>query len=246
MIGIDLTGRRALITGATRGIGAQIADDFEALGAELLLTGTDPEAIDVLSEKHPSRTYRAVDFLDEGATHAFIEGLENERRIDILVNNAGINRISDIHASDVADWDAISKVNLHTPVLLTRTVSGMMRRNGYGRIVNISSIFGVVSKAKRSFYSTTKFGILGLTVASALDLAREGVLVNAVSPGFVLTDLTRRVLGEEGMAELADQVPIGRFAEPSEISAVVAFLASDLNTYITAQNLVVDGGFVSA
>ncbi len=119
-----------------------------------------------------------------------------------------------------------------------------MRRQAYGRIVNIGSIFGVVSKAHRAFYSATKFGIRGLTVASSLDLASSGVLVNTVSPGFVSTDLTRQILGEEQMRELAGEVPMSRFAQPDEISRVVAFLASDLNSYITGQNIIVDGGFV--
>jgi len=121
-----------------------------------------------------------------------------------------------------------------------------MRRRGYGLIVNIGSIFGLVSRAERTFYSTTKFGIRGLTRGSALDLAGAGILVNTVSPGFVLTELTRRILSGQEMRELAQEVPLGRFAEPEEIARVVAFLASDLNSYITGQNIVVDGGFVSA
>ena len=119
-----------------------------------------------------------------------------------------------------------------------------MQERKFGRIINITSIFGVISKAKRSIYTTTKFGLRGLTVTSAIELAPYNVLVNSVSPGFVLTELTKSILSEEEMKNLASQVPIGRFAEPDEISHVVLFLASPLNTYLTGQNIVVDGGFV--
>lgn len=245
---IDFADRTALITGATRGIGAQIAKDLGGLGAKLILTGTDPSVVEELNAG-VDRTrcrYIAVDFSSEAQLSSFAEEISREDRIDVLVNNAGINRINPIDESIVSDWDAISAVNLRAPVVITRSVSGLMRRQGYGRIINVGSIFGVVSKAHRSFYSATKFGIRGLTAGSALDLAGDGVLVNTVSPGFVSTDLTREILGEEQMQELADEVPLGRFAEPSEISRVIAFLASDLNTYITGQNIIVDGGFVSA
>ena len=126
-----------------------------------------------------------------------------------------------------------------------REISRKMKKNQYGRIVNISSIFGVISKAKRSIYTTTKFGLRGLTVTAAIELAPYKVLVNSVSPGFVLTELTKRMLSEEEIKALSGQVPLGRFAEVDEISRIVLFLASSLNTYLTGQNIVVDGGFIS-
>ena len=247
---LDFAGRTAVVTGATRGIGERIARDLEDLGARLILTGTDREGIDRLQasadQAGSQRRYVAVDFLDRDQLSAFASELQAETKIDILINNAGINRINPIDRSSVEDWDAICDVNLRAPVVLTRSVATLMRTHGYGRIVNIASIFGVVSKAERSFYSSTKFGLLGLTRASALDLAKDNVLVNAVSPGFVSTDLTREILGPSQMRHLAEQVPLGRFADPSEISPMVLFLASELNTYVTGQNIIVDGGFVSA
>ena len=120
-----------------------------------------------------------------------------------------------------------------------------MKDRHYGRVINIASIFSVISKPKRALYSMTKFGLCGLTVASALGLAPYNVLVNSVSPGFVLTDMTRSILSQEEMKELSSQVPLGRFAKPEEISKLILFLASDLNTYLTAQNIVVDGGFTN-
>jgi 3-oxoacyl-[acyl-carrier protein] reductase len=248
---IDFQGQTVLITGATRGMGKQFADDFAGLGADLILTGTDQERIETLNREakqsgHLARNYHAVDFTDTESTKNFIKTIESYQKIDVCINNAGINRINFVDDTLLEDWNDITAVNLTAPFLVTRTVSRIMKKNRYGRIVNIGSIFGVVSKAKRSIYSTTKFGLRGLTTTSAIELAPFNVLVNSVSPGFVLTELTKSILSREEMEKLAAEVPVGRFAETEEISKVVLFLASPLNTYLTGQNIVVDGGFVSA
>ena len=175
----------------------------------------------------------------------FLLKVKQMKRIDICINNAGINRINPIDETLVEDWDEISAVNLDAPFLITREVSSIMKNNNYGRIINISSIFGVISKAKRVLYSMSKFGLHGLTVSSAIDLAPYNILVNAVSPGFVNTELTRRILGPEEMKRMVKEIPMGRLAETKEISNAVLFLASDINTYITGQNIIVDGGFVN-
>ncbi len=143
------------------------------------------------------------------------------------------------------DFDDIMAVNLKAPFMITRVVAKIMKKNGYGRIVNISSIFGHISREKRSIYSTTKFGLRGLTVAASNELARYNVLVNSVSPGFVLTELTEKILTEEERAEIKSRIPAGRFALPEEISKAVLFLASSLNTYIAGQDIIVDGGYVN-
>lgn len=247
---IDFQGQTVLITGATRGMGKQFADDFTKLGANLILTGTDKDKIEILSreakhDKQASRKYYAVDFANAESTKAFIEAIETYQKIDVCINNAGINRINFIDETLLEDWKDILNVNLGAPFMITRAVSRLMKKNRYGRIINIASIFGIISKAKRSIYTTTKFGLRGLTVSSAIELAPYNVLVNSVSPGFVLTELTKNILSEAEMEDLARQVPMGRFAEPNEISRVVLFLASSLNTYLTGQNIVVDGGFVN-
>lgn len=247
---IDFRGQTALVTGGTKGIGKQIADDLAALGADVIMTGSNPDTIALLNREaaqagKTSYRYMTVDFLDKDSTRSFLEELAGMKKIDVCINNAGINRINFIDETLLEDWDDLSAVNLDAPFLVTRTVSRIMKSNGYGKIVNISSIFGVISKAKRSLYSMTKFGLRGLTVSSAIDLAPYNVLVNAVSPGFVLTDLTRSILSQAEMDNLAAQVPIGRFAQPGEISNAVLFLASRHNTYITGQNLIIDGGFVN-
>jgi len=244
---LDFDGQTALVTGATRGIGHQLARDFASLGARVVLTGTQEQAAVQSASSLPARGHRGlgVDFSDADSTRSFLAAVELEPRIDVLVNNAGINRINPVDAVLDEDWLAVQRVNLEAPVRLTRTVSRIMKANGYGRIVNIASIFGVISKEKRALYSMTKFGLRGLTVASAHDLAKYGVLVNSVSPGFVRTDLTDKMLSPSEQASLTDQIPLRRFAKPDDISPVVMFLASSLNTYVTAQNVVVDGGFIS-
>ena len=247
---IDFQGQVVMVTGATRGIGKQIAHDLAELGAELILTGTNKEQIDVLNkaavrDKTVKRKYLAVDFTDRESMKWFLDEISGYDRIDVCINNAGINRINYIDDTLDEDWNDLLAVNLEAPLMITRELSRIMKKNNYGRIINFSSIFGVISKGKRLLYSITKFGIRGLTVASSIDLARYNVLVNAVSPGFVLTDLTKKILSKKEMTELCNQVPIGRFAKPEEISKVVLFLSSKHNTYITGQNIVVDGGFIN-
>ena len=243
---IEYDGQTVLITGATRGIGKQIADDFASLGASIILTGTDHDQIASLNSTYTNkRKYYCVDFSNDDSMESFIEELKKYEKIDVCINNAGINKIDYIDESQTEDWDNILKVNLKAPYLIIREICKPMKRNRYGRIVNISSIFGVISREKRSIYSTSKFGLKGLTVAVSNELAQYNVLINTVSPGFVLTDLTKSILSEKEMEELAEQVPAKRLADSAEISRVVLFMASSLNTYITGQNIVVDGGYIN-
>ena len=246
---IDFTDQVVLITGATRGIGKQIADDLYKSGAKLMLTGTNKEQIVRLNENlddyEGRKYYYCVDFLDAESTNLFIEKVSTLDRIDVCINNAGINRVNYVEQTSTKDWDDIISVNLKAPFMIIREVSKIMKKNRYGRIINISSIYGHISKEKRSAYSSSKFGIRGLTVSSSIELARYNILVNAVSPGFVLTDLTKTILSDKEMKELSAQIPMGRLAKPNDISSVILFLASPLNTYITGQNIIVDGGFVN-
>lgn len=246
---LDFSDHIVLITGATRGIGKQIADDFYNSGANLILTGTNSEQIKELNEKailqKKNITYHCVDFLDIESTTKFIETLDRYERIDVCINNAGINRINLIEQTVTKDWNDIIRVNLTAPFLIMKKVSKIMKKNRYGRIINISSIWGHISKEKRSPYSSSKFGLKGLTVASSIELAKDNILVNTVSPGFVLTELTKKILSEKEMKDLCLQIPAGRLANTDDISPVVLFLSSSLNTYITGQNIIVDGGFVN-
>jgi len=247
---INFSGKIVLVTGATRGIGAAIARDFHSAGAEVILTGTDSKKIIELNQSNAVKgvtdmRYIQADFTDAVSLQSFLKEISRWKRIDICVNNAGKNRIDFIDSTKVEDYDLLCQINLRAPFLISRKVSRLMKRANYGRIVNIASIWGVITKPKRSAYSTTKFGLVGMTKAVAADLGEYNILVNSVSPGFTKTELTQSVLSDEEIQELSAQIPVKRFAAPEEISKVVLFLCSDLNTYITGQNIVVDGGFVS-
>lgn len=245
----NFSNKTVLITGGTRGIGKKIAEDLLALGANLILTGTNPDEIEKLNAtakiKGHTVTYFAVDLMNADQIKAFIEKLAQFPKIDCIVNNAGINRLNFIQDAIATDWDDMLAVNLTAPFKLLNAISPKMIQNNYGRVVNIASIFSKISKEKRSVYSATKFGIHGLTVGVSNDLARYNILVNTVSPGFVLTDLTRQNLSESEMQALSEQVPVKRLAQTSDISNVVVFLLSDLNQYLTGQNIIVDGGFTN-
>jgi len=243
---LDFQGRTVLITGGTRGIGAALADAFEASGASLVLTGTPADEVARCEQDARrsglSRRYVHVDFTEPPGFAAFLSELA-EWPVDVLVNNAGVNRIQRTEEAEAADYDWMTAVNLRAPFLCSRAVVPGMVRRGWGRIVNVASIWGVITKPGRVVYTITKHGLVGMTKTLAVEFAAHGVLVNAVSPGFTRTALTDSTLGAEEQAALASQVPARRFATPDEIARVVLFLASDLNTYLTGQNVVVDGGF---
>ena len=238
-----------LVTGGTRGIGKQIADDLYSLGANVLITGTQLDEIKLLNKEayiiDNRKKYFQLDLLDTNSLDQFINNISAYKKIDCLVNNAGINRLNHIQESNLSDWNDMINVNLTAPYRLIKSVSPLMINNKFGRIVNIASIFGVISKEKRTIYSATKFGIHGLTVGSSNDLARHNILVNSVSPGFVLTDLTKKNLSTLEMNNLVSLIPIQRMAETNDISNVVIFLLSNLNMYLTGQNIIVDGGFTN-
>lgn len=246
---LDFTNKTIIVTGATRGIGKQIADDLHQLGANLILTGTNLNEINELNKLAKSqgqnKKYFAVDLIQIEQVNMFISELLKYPRIDCLVNNAGINRLNHIQNVLFTDWDDMLSINLTAPFKLLNAVSKSMITNKYGRIVNIASIFSKISKEKRSVYSATKFGINGLSVGASNDLARYNILVNTVSPGFVLTDLTKNNLTEIEIESLTNQIPANRLGQTSDISNVVIFLLSDLNQYLTGQNIVVDGGFTN-
>jgi 3-oxoacyl-[acyl-carrier protein] reductase len=232
-----LSGRRALVTGGTRGIGRAIAERLRADDAQVLITGSRP-----LSDVVDSFEYRGVDFADSSALEAFAEEAADWAP-DVLVNNAGINRLSPFAEIEPDDFDRIQAVNMRAPMMLCRAVLPGMRERGWGRIVNIASIWSILSRPGRGSYSASKFGLDGLTAALAAEVGVDGILANCVSPGFVDTELTRSVLGEEGIARLVAEVPAGRLAQPEEIAALVGWLAGPDNTFVSAQNIVIDGGF---
>jgi 3-oxoacyl-[acyl-carrier protein] reductase len=217
--------RTVLVTGASRGIGKAIA---ARLGRERGLRVLAP-------------TRRELDLASLESLRAWLAGAP---AVDILVNNAGINILKDLEAIDPGSLQAMLSVNVTAPVLLAAGLAAGMKRRRWGRIINISSIWGLSSRERRSLYSVTKFGLNGLTKALSKELGPWNILVNSVCPGFVDTELTRRNLSPAERKRLAKAVPLRRFAQAREIAEVVAFLASDANSYLTGQCLAVDGGFL--
>ncbi len=245
---IDLKNKTVIITGGTRGIGKSLVRTFYDAGAQLIITGTKKNGranFEVFEDKTRIE-YKQLNFLSESSVEQFIYFLKDLDRVDALINNAGVNKIDRISEISTNDWDWMNTINLKGPFLVTQIVSEVMKKHETGKIINISSIFSVISKIKRAAYSATKWGLIGFTKAVALELAPFNIQVNAVSPGFVDTDLTLDILGLEGMKQIEEKIPQGRLANPKEIANVVLFLCSDQNSYITGQNIVVDGGFTSA
>ena len=227
----------AVVTGATRGIGRAIAERLLKDGLEVIVTGTSKDA------DHPTGSnYYQVDLLNDSSTEDFVEYLK-QKPIDILINNAGINKINEFESIEIKEFNNIQKVNLKAPFLLCQAVIPNMKKNNWGRIVNITSIWGEITKEYRAAYSSSKFGLDGMTVALAAEVASMGILANSVGPGFIDTDLTRKVLGEKGVKEIQSTIPIKRLGEPSEVAAFISWLVSEENTYISGQNIMIDGGF---
>lgn len=234
--------KTAIVTGGTRGIGRAIVDLLKSMGCYVVYTGTKRKAN--LDEDNMSR-FLTLDFLEESSIIKFIKTIQNLPKINILINNAGANIIEPINQVTLERWEKIIRINLTGAMRLMNVVSRIMiKEKIIGKMLNISSIFGVVSRQKRNSYSSSKFGMIGLTKASALDLAPYGILVNALCPGFVDTDLTKSMLSPKELGALTREVPLQRLAQPHEIAKAAAFLCSDYNTYMTGQTLVVDGGFV--
>lgn len=244
---IDLSGQRALVTGGTKGIGRAIVDSLVAAGAHAVVIGSDPDGLQALSERAEVRgriVCLCLDLADDEALNVQARRL-GEEAFHILVNNAGVNVHGTVGTIPAGDFDRVLQVNLRAPFALCQAIVPGMAARGYGRVVSITSIFSTVSKSGRASYTASKFALAGLTRTLALDYAGQGVLANSVAPGFIETDMTSRMLREIGTREMVAAVPLGRLGQPEEVAALVAFLASPLNTFMTGQNLIIDGGFTS-
>lgn len=234
--------RTVLVTGATRGIGEAIARKFKAGGDLVIGTGTGakidvPEHLDA---------YTICDFSSRESIDRLGDEIRNLGTIDVLINNAGINKLGGFMEIDPDVFLEIQQVNVYAPFRLCQAVLPGMVAKGWGRIVNISSVWGKISKAGRASYSASKFGIDGLTLALANEFASKGILANCVAPGFIDTDMTRKNLGPTGIEQILKTVPINRLAQVEEVANLVHWLSSDLNSYMSGQCLAIDGGFTRA
>ncbi len=236
----DFKGKTVLVTGGSRGIGRAIAEQFLASGATVIISGQNSSQ----SCGPPKKILKCipVNFLNAADMSRFLSVLVRSFRIDILVNNAGRHYPQAIHQITDEVWAELFLLNVTTPMRLMRTLVPQMRKKGWGRIINISSIAGLVSKPGSGAYSASKAALIALTRSVALDVAADGILVNALCPGHTQTDMIRTLLKENQRQSLLDAIPLGRFATTEEIARFVLFLASPWNTYITGQSIVVDGG----
>ncbi|MHC4748940.1 MAG: SDR family NAD(P)-dependent oxidoreductase [Planctomycetota bacterium] len=218
--------KTVLTTGASRGIGKTIVEVLAQTNKYNILA--------------PSRS--ELDITDQSSIDAFIKKNSN---IDILINNAGVNIINNIQDTKDDDINTMFLTNLLAPLRLIGGVVPYMIRKKSGRIINISSVWGIVSKEKRSIYSATKFGLNGATKALSKELGKYNILVNSVCPGYVNTEMTKKNVTEAEKETILKSIPLNRFAEPIEIARLVKFLISDENTYITGECLMIDGGFTA-
>jgi 3-oxoacyl-[acyl-carrier protein] reductase len=241
---IDLSGRSALVTGSTRGIGRAIAQTLSDSGANVAVVGRDAAKADIVASTMRSAKGFGCDITDGAAVGALVEEVEKAfGAIDILVNNAGITRDNLLMRLKDEDWDAVLAANLKAAFVLTRAVSrGMMKRR-WGRVINIASIVGLVGNKGQANYAASKAGLIGLTKSVAKELSSRNILANVVAPGFIETDMTATMTAD-ARETLSKQIPLERLGTPSDIAGVVAFLASEHASYITGQVFVVDGGMV--
>jgi 3-oxoacyl-[acyl-carrier protein] reductase len=246
---IDLSGKTALVTGGSRGIGRAIVTRLAAQGADVAFTYLGNEAAakeTTTAVQGLGRTGLAIqgDARESEAAEATVKAaLEALGKLDILVNNAGITRDDLIMRMSPENWRDVLETNLFGAFWMTKAVTRPMLKARGGRIINISSVSGQAGQTGQANYSAAKAGIIGLTKATARELASRGITVNAIAPGFVLTELTQD-LPEALKAEITARTPLGRFGTTEEVANAVAFLASEEAAYITGQVLAVDGGLV--
>ena len=241
-----IDGRVALITGASRGFGLEIARLFGQAGAHVVLNGRHAETLEACAEtlrgEGIQASIAAFDVADVNAAQAAIARIQAEQgQLDILVNNAGITRDNLLMRMKDDEWSDILETNLSSVFRLSKAVMRAMMKKRHGRIITIGSVVGTMGNAGQANYAAAKAGLIGFSKSLAREVASRGITVNVVAPGFIETDMTRALTDEQRAGTLA-AVPAGRLGDPKEIASAVAFLASDEASYITGETLHVNGG----
>jgi len=251
---VNLTEQVAIVTGAANGIGKSIADRLSANGATVIYTDIDRMALEKAAHEGGGHALELDVTNSEQIVTVMEEVLERFKRLDLLVNNAGINTMTNRVCVDTfprEEWDRIIAVDLTAAYEMSKAAAQIMKRQKRGRIINISSIAGVVPLRLQCAFTAAKAGLNNFTRAMAIELGRDGILVNAIAPGSIMTDGTRRLFyGEDGLfhknvQSLIDHIPLGRPGTPEEIAHTALFLAAPENTYLTGHVLVVDGGWTA-
>ena len=239
-----LKGEIALVTGASRGIGAAIADELAAQGATVIGTATSDAGAKAIGERLAGQGGhgRVLDVADAASVDALIDGSASDiGPVSILVNNAGITRDNLLMRMKDEDWQAILDTNLTSVYRTSKAVMRAMMKARKGRIINIASVIGVTGNAGQANYAAAKAGIIGFSKSMAREIGSRGITVNVVAPGFIDTDMTRS-LPEDAKKGMLDQIALGRLGEPADIARAVAFLAGPSAAYITGETLHVNGG----
>ena len=244
----DLTGKVALVTGGSKGLGKAMARGFAEAGADIVICSRHREELDVaFPEILQGTSVRGHSFVTDMTNRAEVEllaksALDVMGRVDILVNNAGSNIPQMIDEIEDDAWDRIIELNLTSCMSLSRALVPQMKQRKWGRIIHISSVMGLTSKAGRSSYSATKAALIGMARAMALDLGPFGITCNCIAPGPFLTDLPASVLSQFEQETFAQRTALGRWADPRELAGPALLLASEAGSYITGTTILVDGG----
>lgn len=246
---MHLDGQVAIVTGASRGIGKAVALALAKVGAKVVLNyAGNAQAAEEVRKTIVNAGGQAVtvqaDVADSEAVDAMVKtAIDTYGKIDILVNNAGITRDALLMRMKDEDWDAVINTNLKGIFYCTKAVSKLMMKQRSGKIINMTSVVGIMGNAGQANYAAAKAGVIGFTKSMAKELAARGITVNAIAPGFIATDMTHG-LTEQVKADLATKIPLNRLGAAEDVAAAVVFLASDSANYITGQTLNVDGGMV--